>query len=394
MTRTKAKGIAKKSSSNSPIKQVRKVHSSARIQLFVKAGGRCQFCNNDVMSHHLTQMPGTFGDIAHIVAFKEKGPRGNDLNRPKDINAITNLMLLCLDCHKLIDDFPLNYPRSTLEAIKEEHETRIKTSTEICPEKRSAVLIFTSPIRGQEVSIRNDHIRQAMYPYYPVSSKCTQIDLTSLKGQKETPNFLSLAKTQIKRAVDSLFDVGGEAEKCMHLSVFGIGPMIQLMILGSTLSNKVPACFYQRHRDTEDWTWKNEGQPAKYKLSKIQTGDVKDLVALILSLSGTIPIANLPTLYKENASIYEIKLDEQIPNPMFLRQYADLEAFRSIYIETLRVIADAHGLQKTISVFPAVPAPIAILCGRERLPKVDPKLRVYDFDHTNKGFKFQGIIGD
>jgi hypothetical protein len=115
---------------------------------------------------------------------------------------------------------------------------------------------------------------------------------------------------------------------------------------------------------------------------------------LILALSGTIPIENLPDSYKENASIYQISLDEQTPNTTFLNQKADLEAFKAIYSETLGLISAEHGLLETISVFPAVPAPIAIMCGRERLPKVHPKLRVYDFDHANGGFKFQAIVGD
>jgi hypothetical protein len=42
-----------------------------------------------------------------------------------------------------------------------------------------------------------------------------------------------------------------------------------------------------------------------------------------------------------------------------------------------RVVAD-HGLIQFIDVFPAIPAPIAILFGRERLPKAHPGFRIYD----------------
>ena len=40
----------------------------------------------------------------------------------------------------------------------------------------------------------------------------------------------------------------------------------------------------------------------------------------------------------------------------------------------------------SIHLFPAVPAPVAVFCGREILPKVDPKLVVYDFDKRQGGF--------
>lgn len=380
----------------SAVKLVRGIKSSTRLHLYVKACGRCQFagCNRDLMQHELTQTKGNFGEMAHVVAFEEDGPRGRQEERPIDINCIENLMLLCAPCHKLIDDNPADYPREKLEFFKQEHENRIKIVAELGPGMKSALLIFKSPIRGQDVSIDENHIRQAMLPYYPVSSKGSRIDLTNQKESQESSEFLEIAKSQIMRAVSSLFDLGGEMEKASHLSVFGIGPMVQLMFLGAALSNKVPTSFYQKHRDTDDWKWKTEGSLATYKLSKIKQGSVDAPVVLVLALSGTIPFANLPDPYTKDASIYEITLDGPAPHPMFLRQKADLDAFRSVYLETLGIIIKEHGLIETISVFPAVPAPIAIMCGRERLPKVHPKLRVYDFDHANGGFKFQAIVGD
>jgi hypothetical protein len=60
------------------------------------------------------------------VAFKEDGPRRTEGHSPTDINALENLMLLCLECHELIDGRPLDYPRSQLERLKREHEERIR----------------------------------------------------------------------------------------------------------------------------------------------------------------------------------------------------------------------------------------------------------------------------
>ena len=48
-----------------------------------------------------------------------------------------------------------------------------------------------------------------------------------------------------------------------------------------------------------------------------------------------------------------------------------------------------QGIVKELHLFPAVPALIAILCGRELLPKVHPELLVYDFDKQKAGFTFQ-----
>jgi hypothetical protein len=59
------------------------------------------------------------------------------------------------------------------------------------------------------------------------------------------------------------------------------------------------------------------------------------------------------------------------------------------YQELLGTIGQDHGRLDEIDFFPAVPAPVAVLCGRELLPKVHPRLRVFDFNKQTSGFAFQ-----
>jgi SMODS-associated and fused to various effectors sensor domain len=47
---------------------------------------------------------------------------------------------------------------------------------------------------------------------------------------------------------------------------------------------------------------------------------------------------------------------------------------------------EEHPDVKNVHVFPAVPAPIAIACGHDLLPKVHPALSVYDYDKKTGGF--------
>jgi hypothetical protein len=92
---------------------------------------------------------------------------------------------------------------------------------------------------------------------------------------------------------------------------------------------------------------------------------------------------------REHAAIYEITLDGVTPVPTFLNRAADLAAFVPVMHEAIALIAAEHGFVEKIDVFPAVPAPIAVLLGRERLMKRHPALRVYDADKVNGGFVFQ-----
>ncbi len=361
----------------------RSLKPAVRLLLCVHAGGRCEFdgCNRYLLEHHVTLRDGLFGQVAHIVAFREKGPRGQGA-RPADIDDIRNLMLLCPVCHKLVDDEPGTYPRAKLEEYKRAHEKRIRHLTDFGPD-RSAVLILTAPVAGHAVTVPFEQVIAAMAPRYPVSRDFTVIDLNQVSDHD--PGFLNTAAGTIRRRVAHLFEPGGEAEKAKHVSVFALAPMPLLIFLGRQLTNKVAADLYQRHRDTEDWSWKKAGRPISFRMISRRSGR-KGKVALILSLSGKIPLASLPAAVRSSSTIYEITLHGQAPSPTALRQRKDLQAFVTVYHQMLARIVERHGLVDAIDLFPAVPAPIAVLCGRELLPKAHPRLRVHDYDKSKGGF--------
>jgi hypothetical protein len=81
-----------------------------------------------------------------------------------------------------------------------------------------------------------------------------------------------------------------------------------------------------------------------------------------------------------------LTLDEIEPVPTFLNSRQDLKAFQIAYQSALRKIGGSHPGVAELHLFPAVPAPEAVLCGREVLPKVDPKLLVYDANKATGGF--------
>ncbi len=368
--------------------QTRDIRPLTRLTLFVRAGGRCEFdgCNRYLLEHPVTLTEGNFAEVAHVVAFKPDGPRGKEGTRPININDANNLMLLCPQCHKLIDDHPAEYTRRALEEYKERHENRICHVTGLGPDQKTSLVVVKTSIGEQTVAFPFDQIIEAISPRYPISRQGTLVDLTQLRGEDKA--FFEAAGNTIQQRVARMFDPGGEIERAGHISLFALAPMPLLVLLGKQLSNKVPLDIYQRHRDTENWTWKKDGKPIAYEFRQLQSGTSGNRVALILSLSGTIPIKTLPESIRAAVAIYEITLQGQSPAPTFLRLRQDLENFRIIYQEALGTITKNHGLVEAIELFPAVPAPIAVLCGRELLPKVHPRLRVYDYNKNNGGFTF------
>ena len=391
MIKSTASTSRKKSNNLSPVKSVskREVKDFTRVILFVRAGGRCEFdgCNEYLLEHHLTLTEGNFAQFAHIVAFSPEGPRGQSLPRPGAINDASNLMLLCPRCHKLIDDNPQDYSRTTLEGYKQRHEDRIKLVTGLGPDLKTTIVQLKANIGGQAVDIPVSQVMEAITPRYPNDRKGFVIDLTKIHGDDAA--FFQTAIQNIKREIERLYSPGMDVENTRHISLFALAPIPLLIFLGNQLSNKIPVELYQRHRDTETWIWKTLGEPAAYHFCQRQVGTDPSSVALVLSLSGTIHLKDLPADIDDSFSVYEITLESAVPNPLFLRTREDLTRFKDIYQACMRTIMKNHSGVKTIHLFPAVPAPIAILCGRELFPKVDPALRVYDYDKAQGGFTFK-----
>lgn len=374
----------------SPVIRVgRGIPDLTRLLLFVRAGGQCEFdgCPRYLMEHPVTLTEGNFAQVAHIVAFRPDGPRGRVRLGPKYIHAPQNLMLLCPQCHKLIDDHPKDHTRRTLSEYKRRHEKWVKQATGLSPERKTALVVFTAPIGKQTVSIPYDHMLEAVAPRYPISREGLEIDLTNLL--EENSSVIEVAQKNIAARLSRYFEPKGEWQRTGHLSIFALGPMPLLIFLGSQLSNKVSTDLYQRHRDTETWTWKKSGMPVKYKFCKIRDGSDSGRAALLLCLSGSGPRENLPSHIDSTYFVYELTLDGVTPSPTFLSLREDLENFRIAYQGALAEIAKVHGSLKELDVFPAVPAPVAVLCGRETLPKIHPALRVYDYDKARGGFTYQ-----
>lgn len=382
----KPKNTAK--AKNSTVKDVtRSIKDKTKLLLYVQAGGRCEFdgCNKYLMRHPLTHKPINLGQMAHIVAFSDDGPRGDADDRPVDINNAENLMLLCHQCHKLIDDHPEEYSRETLLNYKKAHKERIVWLTAASPDRQTSVVVLKSKIGGQTVKLSAAEIHEAVSPRYPASRAGTEIDLSKISDEGEA--FYTVAAKEIKRQIERVLSDVIEDEKTNHISLFALAPMPLLAYAGNLLGNKIPTDLFQRHRDAENWTWKTDGALAEYKFERLSKGTDDEKVVLILSLSGKIHLDKLPPEIVGDASVYEITLNNANPNPNFLRQKQDLAAFKDIYQLALREIGGNHGKLERLHLFPAVPAPVAVLCGRELMPKVDPILSIYDDDKRHGGYR-------
>lgn len=92
--------------------------------VWVRDGGCCVICRERVFLDGRDDQPAQFrGEVAHIVAEKRDGPRGDSALTPQERNHESNLMLLCFDHHSEIDTNVDAYPVSVLKSLKSQHAT-------------------------------------------------------------------------------------------------------------------------------------------------------------------------------------------------------------------------------------------------------------------------------
>ena len=373
--------------SKSVKKPKRVIDVKTRVYLYVRAGGRCEFdnCNRYLLEHYPTFSPGNFAEMAHIWAFSSDGPRGNEGVDASDLKDISNLILLCATCHKLVDDHPDRYPVPTLQKFKRAHEDRIFLLTSTKPDRRTVALTLTANIGDQKVDITLPQMQEAVSPLYVNPREVLRIDITNLSDQG-TEAYWSVSANQIREQTRRLYEQPFEDGPATHISVFALAPIPLLIFLGSCLSNKIATSLFQRHRHGETWTWKEGAPIATYSTGVLRRGRDPQHVALVVSLSGRIHEIELPNAIDENFTVYEISLSSEDPHPRFLNTEPDLQAFQATYSDTIREIVANQGGVSRLHVFPAVPAPVAVAMGRDLLPKRDPALLIYDYDKRADGF--------
>ena len=363
-----------------------------KLKLFGKAAGRCEFsgCNKSVWRNDLTLTEGNFGEVAHIIAASEDGPRGSEKSADLQIE-FDNLMLLCQRCHKEIDDNPETYSAKLLSGWKKKHENRIEIQTRY-PEdiQKSTVLLFSVNIGERVVPINPEVYRNAMFPKFPADEKEIKIDRNDFDGHAGIEYWHAFSN-DIQRKIKWSFEEGIDGRKITHLSVFAIAPMPLLMFLGKCIGDTISSDLYQRHRNIADtnhaWSWPVEEQDTetRYIVKDTHINKAGRNVAVVLSLSGKIDSNRYKQLVSENYSLYEITIEE--PSVYFLKSREQLRGFSRTYRKLLNDIQTVHGDSCKISIIPAVPAPIAVECGRVLLPKSDPEIFAYEYDNSQDRFR-------
>lgn len=354
--------------------------------LWVKSGGRCQFrgCNKSLTQDILTKRNFNQSYIAHIVADKPNGPRGCIIRSKELADDITNLMLLCDSHHRLIDRADVEgHPESLLLVMKKEHEDRMERITAISVEMNSHIVVYKANVGNHTPVITFESTRQFLLPdRYPATSHIIDLSLTNSPQRDRDAAFWQTEIEVLEAHFNQRLKQGIQKQEIRHISLFAFAPIPLLIKLGTLINDIQHIEVHQPVRAPKTWNLSDNPSRIKYCIEKPKFNH--SVVALNISLSGTITDDQITDVLGDSCSIYTLT----IPSPFndYLKNKVHLEDF-SITVRTLlNEIKASYGATSELNVFPAMPIAAAIELGRVWMPKVDMPLVVYDANSSIGGF--------
>lgn len=347
-----------------------------KLKLCARAGGRCQFegCNKKLFIDGITLTELNNSNIAHIVASSPDGPRGNEHSYELS-DEIENLMLMCQEHHKLIDDNPEVYTTQLLQNMKNEQEIKIEELLNEMNYPKSEIIMFESPIKNQmnvKVNFKQtvDAVRAS--GYNPASNHGVSITINSSKDYRSSRYWESVERDLIDKVnyqIESLYRCSPD----LQLAIFPIAPIPLIVKLGNILGDKRKIDIYQKFREPDTWKWQSTELLNSFSTEKNEISK-GDKIALVISVTSNIDLERVTNVDKFDV-IYHLKAQNFGINA--IQSVKDLEAFWQEYLSICEKIKNVDKASE-ISLFPAIPVSIAFEIGRRYMPKVYPKMRVFD----------------
>jgi len=362
------------------------IPEKVKIRLWGKAAGRCQYdgCNTPLWLDSLTKAEFNTAYIAHIIADKPEGPRGDAALSEKLKADITNLMLMCDEHHRLIDREKVkNHPVERLLKMKRKHEERIELQTAVKENKQSHILLYGANIGQHHASVSWEKATQAMSPdWYPADSRAIELSLKNSLFSDKEGSYWTLEREHLTRQFSQMVKPRLAMGAVEHFSIFALAPQPLLMELGRLLCDIPAAEVYQLHREPPNWIWQKNPLDFQYAFSGPKT--MKGKAALNLSLSATIDNSRITDVLGHDVTIWTMTIDK--PHNDFLKSRFQLSSFRQELRIAFNEIKAVAGQDAVLHVFPAVPIAAAVEIGRVWMPKADLPLRIYDQNGLAGGF--------
>lgn len=353
--------------------------------LWARSAGRCSFpeCKLKLIIENPETSDQIIGEVAHIIAKSQKGPRGIPDFNPEYLNSYENLILLCPNHHRLIDSFPEKYKSEILKEMKHNHEIRIR---EILTDFDKEGIGWKVIIQENGQRIDQTEIKRTL--------ELDFIDGEIIKLEEKGPyNSWVQAKKNLESKITELL----QNPNSIRFAIFSLAKISSAIHLGYLLSNRISVRYAQYDRDNQIWDWPTNfvENYSSIKTSRLMNKINKEISEFIVKVSLSAKINN------RHLTGLEIPIDNAvdiyIEDPMedWLKSELQVIEVGRKFREVLRNLREFTPNLKTIHLFYAGPTSCAIAIGQQINPSMNPIIQLYEFDYRNKPYYSKSIrLGD
>lgn len=350
------------------------------------AANHCQFpgCGKDLGKHAVTGERGVFSYFAHIVAASVEGPRGDAVQSPLLVDEPSNFLLLCDECHRLVDKAePDKYNTELLREMRAQSIRQVKRLLSTLRYPETDVLTFLGNVTGQVPHISDQDIDEALWAGGLRRSSKNPETCFTFGGQHHAPHepsYWSAAFSTLKFDLPALqarlngVRTGGGPRP--RLAVFPFHGTSVLVLAGRLLGDMAGTHVFQPHRNkiaetwSTRWAWPDDAavpthEKYRVKTLKDHTG-VETEANLIVSLTFPIPVSRLgpPSVTGGSLSLPTLEISVENFGHSTIRHPSDLTHFGAAVDEALRCLQNVWHVKK-VHLYVGAPAAAALLVGQK-----------------------------
>lgn len=359
----------------------RRLSNAEDYYLWMVSGGMCSFrgCKKRLiqsMDGNLTNV----GIKAHIIGHAKNSARHEYMEEygftQDTLEDVRNLMLMCYEHSKLIDDKHTRhqFPPEKLFKMKEEHEKWVESWSE--SKKKKSIAIIHKRLGGPILDIDYNGVP----PF---------ILIDAVEDQSEFINFSKEGWEQGKKSNEELYKrfIEKVREKEANVAeVFPLSPIPLLIHLGSLLTDTVPYIVYQYDRESGKWVSGNTSGNKEVVLDQFRDIKGNQDIAVLISVSGKVKKKDVTEALKRDFDSIEFEIKNPGVKRVLYRE--DVLYIQSAVKDEVERLLQRNNYNR-IHLFYAGPAGLAVELGRGINTNIWSEVCLYQYNsRENPKYKF------
>ena len=349
--------------------------------LYQRAACMCEFsgCAEPLFFDLISGATVNNAQLAHIIPSSANGPRGLEDGSSYKVDDPENRILLCRKHHELVDADETFYDCALLRDMKRAHEAKVAGLMKAMKADAAYPLIYMSKIKGETSPFVSDaQVNQAAvlngHPLLQATPERITIDS---EIEYATNQYWEKQSKKLVCRVDAFLEDVRSKGQNLRLAIFPIGPIPLIAKLGSLLTNTLQLDVFPKLHNPESWCWQEADEINSFRSEWVKKcSSSANRVALIMSLSEDIGSRVLKEVSLGETPVCHLVANRIALDP--IRTKSELEKFESALYTLIGETQKEYGSGIEIDVYPAISNVAAFSVGYKHMPKVHPKLNIYE----------------